>query len=162
VKILIFTEGTIIMHKSGIVPNTGKVDWNKFAKKYPSIHEYGSYVPIKNAVKKLKKWEEGRAEILYLTSRTKSEEIQQIKNVLKRHNFPKGELLFVKGSEKYKDVIERVRPDVFIDDNCESIGGNDIKEQISQKLNIKIIIVKEFEGIDDLPDNPSKLFEVKT
>jgi hypothetical protein len=149
------------MHKTGIVPNRGKIDWDKFAKKDSSIHDYGSYVPIKNAVKKLKKWEEGGTEILYLTSRTNPEEIQQIKNVLKKHNFPKGELLFVKGVEKYKDVIERIRPDIFIDDNCESIGGNDIKGQISQKLDIKIIIVKEFEGIDDLPDKPSKLFEVK-
>lgn len=150
-----------MMHKTGIVPNRGKVDWDKFAKKDSSIHDYDSYVPIKNSVKKLNKWKESKAEILYLTSRTKSEEIQQIKNVLKRHNFPKGELLFVKGAEKYKDIIERIRPDIFIDDNCESIGGNDIKEQINQKLDIKIIIVKEFEGIDDLPDNPSKLFEVK-
>jgi len=52
------------MHKSGIIPHRGKVDWNEFAKKDPSIHDYGSYIPIKNSVKKLQIWKEKGVEIL--------------------------------------------------------------------------------------------------
>ncbi len=126
-----------------------------------SIQDYSSYIPIKNAVKKLQKWKEKRVELLYLTSRTKPEEIQQIRNVLEKHNFPQGKLFFREG-EEYKDVIEKIKPDIFIDDDCESIGGNNIKDLINPELNIKIIIVKEFGGIDHLPDNPSKLFEVNS
>ncbi|NIO44661.1 MAG: hypothetical protein GTN36_03865 [Candidatus Aenigmarchaeota archaeon] len=126
-----------------------------------NIQDYSSYIPIKNAVKKLKLWKEKGIEILYLTSRTKPKEIQQIKNVLKKHNFPQGKLFFRRG-EEYKNVVERIKPDVFIDDDCKSIGGNDIKKLIDPKLNIKIIIVKEFGGINNLPDNPSELFEVNS
>jgi hypothetical protein len=160
-KILVFTEGTLMMHSSGIIPK-GKSDWDKTVKNDSSIYDYSSYIPVKNSVKKLKAWEAKGAEILYLTSRRKTEEVQQIRNVLKRHGFPNGELFFIKRTEKYEDVIERVKPDVYIDDDCESIGGNDIQRNIDPRSNTRIIIVKEFRGIDHLPDNPFELFEVET
>jgi len=47
-----------------------------------SVHDYKSYVPIGNAVKKLQRWKKDGAEILYLTSRRKPEEVQQIQYVL--------------------------------------------------------------------------------
>lgn len=145
------------MHKSKIVPHKGKVDWNKFSKADPSIYDYSSYVPIKNAVKKLQTWEEKGVRLSYLTSRKKSKEIKQVKRILNKNNFPKGRLFFVGEGEEYKDIVERVKPDVFIDDDCESISGNDIEKLINPKLNVKIIIVKEFEGIDHLSDEPSEL-----
>lgn len=158
-KLLIFTEGTILTHKSAnglkrkdIIEQV--IDKDKYVK------DYASYIPIGNAVKKLKTWKEQGLDILYLTSRIKLGEIRDIKRVLKKYNFPKGKLLYRKGKEKYKDVAERIIPDVLIEDNCESIGGN--KEMTIIHVNpkikkmIKYLIVKEFGGIDRLPNKIAK------
>ncbi|OGE71166.1 hypothetical protein A2617_01400 [Candidatus Daviesbacteria bacterium RIFOXYD1_FULL_41_10] len=57
--------------------------------------------------------------------------------------------------------MENVLPDILIEDDCESIGGEiemcypNIKPEIKEK--IKHIIVKEFQGIDHLPDNLDEL-----
>jgi hypothetical protein len=140
--ILVFTEGTTIMHS------------------FPErIKDYSSYIPVKNAVKKIKTWKEKGCEISYLTSRRLQREIKQVEEVLKNFNFPKGTLYYRKREEEYKDVVERLGPDIFIDDDCESIGGNDIKKLVNPKLNIKVIIVKEFDGIDYLPEEPEDLLK---
>lgn len=123
-----------------------------------------AYVPIGNAVKKLQSWKNGGAEILYLTSRRTSEEIENIKKVLEKYNFPDGQLLFRRKDEEYKDVAERIIPDVLIEDDCESIGGVDemvithVKPEIKKK--ITSIIVEEFQGIDHLPDKMSTLIKI--
>jgi len=140
--IVIFTEGTTIMHSSP-----------------EKIKDYNSYIPVKNAVKKIKTWKEKGCEISYLTSRRLRNEIKQVEGVLKKFNFPKGTLYYRKKGEEYKNVVERLRPDIFIDDDCESIGGNDIKKLVNPKLNIKIVIIKEFGGIDFLPDEPKELLK---
>jgi predicted secreted acid phosphatase len=109
----------------------------------------------------LQNWKNDGAEILYLTSRKKSEEIQQIQNVLKKFKFPDGQLLFRQKDEEYKDVAERIVPDALVEDDCESIGGIDemtithVKPEIKKK--IKSIPIKEFGGIDHLPDKISAL-----
>ena len=126
-----------------------------------SIHDYKSYVPISNAVKKLQNWKKDGAEILYLTSRRKPEEIKQVQSVLKKFKFPKGQLVFRKKYEEYKDVAERIIPNILIEDDCESIGGEKemtitfVKPEVKQK--IKSIVVKEFSGIDNLPNNTGNL-----
>lgn len=60
--------------------------------------------------------------------------------------------------DDYIDVVERILPlpDILIEDDCESIGGekemaySSLKPELRTK--IKSIPVKEFFGIDDLPD----------
>ena len=131
--------------------------------KEKSVHDYKSYIPVSNAVKKLQNWKNDGAEILYLTSRRKPEEIKQIQNVLKKYNFPYGQLLFRRKNEEYKDVAERIVPDILVEDDCESIGGIDemtiahVKPEIKKK--IKSITIKEFDGIDPLPDKISALLK---
>jgi len=128
-------------------------------KKDHSLYEWKTHIPIGNAVRKLQTWKNQGVEILYLTSRTKSTEIEDIKKVLKKHKFPEGQLLFRREGEEYKDVAERVMPDIIIEDDCESIGGKDemtythIKPELKKR--IKSIVVEEFWGIDHLPDNIS-------
>lgn len=143
-KILIFTEGTIVMHTN--------VD---------SIHDYANYVPIKNAVEKLRNWRTQGAKIIYLTSRKTLNEVEDIKNVLKKYGFPDGELLFREKNEKYHSIAERVVPDILIEDDCESIGGIDemtiTHVNPAIKAKIKSIPVKEFGGIDHLPDTLDEL-----
>ena len=157
---MVFTEGTIIMHKNARgLKREDIVKQNR--KREPSTKDYISYIPIKNAVDKLNKWKNQKAKILYLTSRRKPEQIKDIKTVLKKYKFPEGKLLFRRGDEEYKDVPERVTPDILVEDDCESIEGIDemtithIKPEIKKK--IKSVVVKEFEGIDHLPDNINEL-----
>lgn len=159
-KILVFTEGTILMHKNAIGHKREEIV-EQVKNKESSVEDYASYIPINNSVDKLNKWKVQRAKIIYLTSRKESGEIGDIQNVLLKFNFPKGKLVYRKQGEKYKDVAERVMPDVLIEDDCESIGGK--KEMILTHLadrlknKIKSIPVKEFGGIDYLPDNILKL-----
>ena len=87
-KILIFTEGTILMHKSA-AGHTRKNIIQQVKDKEESVHEYSSYIPIGDAVEKLKNWKKEGAEILYLTSRRTQEQIKAIQSVLNKHRFPK-------------------------------------------------------------------------
>jgi len=152
-KILVFTEGTIIMHPAckGLI------------NRVRSIHDYRNYTPIGGAVKKLNIWKNQRVEIYYLTSRTTPQEVADIKYVLEKYNFPGYQnLLFRKKGEQYKDVAERLLPDILVEDDCESIGGEVemtypyVRRNLKKK--IKPVVVKEFGGIDHLPDDIKELF----
>jgi len=156
-KLLIFTEGTLIMHPSA--KGYSREDIVKQVKNGTdsSIYNWRTYVPIGNSVEKLQKWKSQDAKIQYLTSRTKPSEVEDIRSVLKKYGFPEGRLLFRQKSEEYENIAEKAMPDVLIEDDCESIGGIEkmtythIKPDLKKK--IKSVIVKEFEGIDHLPDD---------
>jgi hypothetical protein len=152
-KLLIFTEGTILMHKNA-AGHTREEIIQQVKSKESSVHDFNSYIPIGKAPEKLWNWKKNRVEIIYLTSRRTTEQIKAIQNVLDKYHFPKGKLVFRKENEEYKDVVERVVPNVLIDDDCESIGGTGemtmtfVKTQLKKK--IKSITVKEFMGIDEV------------
>ena len=160
-KILVFTEGTVIMHPSAKgLSREERVKQSQTRER--SIHDYRNYIPNDNAVEKLLSWKRQRAEIYYLTSRTTHEEINDIRFVLEKFNFPDCQnLLYREKGKEYKDVAERLMPDILVEDDCESIGGEvemtypHIRRDLKQK--IKSIVVKEFGGIDHLPDNLQKL-----
>jgi hypothetical protein len=84
-----------------------------------------------------------------------------IKSVLDKHGFPEGKLLHRLKNEEYKEVAEKAMPDFIIEDDCESIGGLSemtytyLKTELKRK--IKPITVKEFGGIDHLPDRIEEL-----
>jgi len=155
-RILIFTEGTILMHKVAFGCTRTEIV-KQVKNKIKGIKDYASYIPIGNAVSKIATWQSQEAEICYLTSRRTQKEIEAIKSVLKSYDFSKGRLYHRKKDEQYKDVAERIMPDILIEDDCESIGGEKemtyphIKVRLKQK--IKSISVKEFGGIAYLPDN---------
>jgi hypothetical protein len=145
-KIMIFTEGTIIGPRSL---------FQQF--------NHATYIPIGNSVSKTKEWKQQGAEILYLTSRKKMKHIKEITQILLNGSFAAGILYYREGKEKYKDIVESIKPDVLIEDNCRSIGG---KWQMSItcveaeiKSIIKSIVVKEFQGIDHLPSELSELLK---
>jgi hypothetical protein len=159
-KIMVFTEGTITMHKTAVGRSRLEIV-QQVKDRDPSVKEYTSYVPIGDAVKKLTSWKNQGAEILYLTSRKKSDEIDAVCAVLKRFNFPDGQLLSRIGNETYKDIVEKNVPQVLIEDDCESIGGSkeititNVSPETKNK--IKSIPVKEFGGIDHLENKISYL-----
>jgi len=159
-KILIFTEGTILMHKNAVGHDRSTIV-QQVMENEPSVKNYAEYVPVGNAVEKIQKWQGRGGEIVYLTSRRTDKEVNDIHVVLQKHNFSAGVLEFRKDGEEYKDVAERVMPDILIEDDCESIGGE--KEMtyphiaVEARGKIKSVVVKEFEGIDHLPDDISSL-----
>jgi hypothetical protein len=164
VKILVFTEGTMIMHCGG-VGHTREEIVRQVQEKETTIHDWASYVPIGGAAAKLKAWQTGGAEIIYLTSRRKIDEIKNIERVLTRNGFPAGRLLFREKGQRYKDIAEAIAPDILIEDDCKSIGGVEqmtithVKPEI--KARILSIQVKEFGGIDHLPDEITALKSYK-
>lgn len=164
-KILIFTEGTALTFKSGKGLSREEqvkqsilegMQREKVPVKEGSVHDYANYIPIGNVVEKLTNWKNQGVTIYYLTSRRIKKEIDNIKNVLQEYNFPDSQnLLFRQQEENYANVAEKLKPDILIEDDCESIGGEkemtytNIKKDLKPK--IKHISVKEFRGIDHLP-----------
>lgn len=162
-KILIFLHGTAIMHKSAVA-KTREERVKQSAECERSVLDYASYVPVGKAVQKLRKWQFQGAKILYLSSHESEEDVEKDKLVLKRYNFPNGPIHWRQNGETYAQLTEKIIPDVLIEDDCESIGGKsemtitNVRQEIKKK--IKSIVVKEFGGIDHLPDNIDKLIDV--
>lgn len=161
-KILVFLHGTLIMHKSA----EGKSREERIRQvedKDHSVLDYGSYLPVGNAAEKLKSWQKQGAEILYLSSHETAEDVEKDKSVLEKYDFPKGPVFYRQSGESYRGIAERIIPDILIEDDCESIGGEKemtitfVRPEIKKK--IKSIVVKEFGGIDDLPDDLSELMK---
>lgn len=175
-KILVFTEGTILLPKFAeglsreevVRLNEKEVQERKrlaplYKSNYDipvdpnSAHDFANYIPHGNSVEKLKRWQSQGVEILYISSREVDFELDAIRNVLAKYDFPSAENLYYRlPGEEYKDVAERLMPNILIEDDCESIGGEDemvyphINPEIREK--IKLVVVKEFAGIDHLPD----------
>ncbi len=137
VKIMIFAEGTILKPKSPF-----------------SLYNHRTYIPIGNAVSIIENWRRQNAEILYCTSR-KGKQAEDIAHLLRRYRFAGSKLYYREEKQKYKDIIEEVRPDILIEDDCRSIGGSwqmcITHVAPSIRTSIKSIVVKEFRGIDHLP-----------
>lgn len=152
-KILIFLHGTIIMHKNAL----GKTRAERVKQsrdRETSVLDYVNYVPVGGAVAKLCSWVNQGAEIVYLSSHETLEDVNKDAAVLNKYGFPKGPILWRKNGETYAQIAEAALPDIIIEDDCESIGGEiemtypNIKEEIKSK--IKSVVVKEFGGIDHL------------
>lgn len=172
-KILVFLHGTLIMHK-GAVGKTREEIVEQVKVQEESVRDFGSYVPIGNAAEKLNTWAKQGAEILYLSALTENKKargdeivskdgLRVDQEILDRYGFPKGTIYHRQKGESYAQIAEKVTPDVLIEDNCESIGGEKemtitfIRPDVKQR--IKSIAIKEFGGIDHLPDDLSELFK---
>jgi len=103
VKILVFTEGTILTNNKWIgLPREEIIrqvkKWSNLSKE--ELQKAGDAPsPIGNSVRKIGAWKEQGATIMYLTSRTKPEEVDIIRGILKKYKFPEGKLLFRKEGE---------------------------------------------------------------
>ncbi|KKS14092.1 MAG: hypothetical protein UU67_C0008G0024 [Candidatus Daviesbacteria bacterium GW2011_GWB1_41_5] len=159
-KIAIFLHGTTIMQK-GAEGLSREERAKQVVDNEVSVHDYANYIPVDSAVDKLNKWINQGAEIVYLSSHESEGDVAKDKTVLNKYNFPVGPIYFRRSGETYAHLVENVLPDILIEDDCESIGGEiemcypNIKPEIKEK--IKHIIVKEFQGIDHLPDNLDEL-----
>ncbi len=141
VKILVFTEGTATMYPS-----------------QEKFFDVPTYIPTKGAVEKLKSWQQRGAEICYLTSQRWNENSQAVEATLGRFHFPTGNLYYREEGEEYADVVRRVHPDVLIEEDCRSIGWQEvITPKLRPEWNIHGIVVPEFGGLAHLPDDPQQL-----
>jgi hypothetical protein len=143
-RILIFTEGTILgpRHMKEFFNNKG-------------------YVTITLYVEKINRWYKQGARLAYLTSRRKPADVAAIVRILTDAGLP-GDALYYRGKgEGYHHIAEQLIPDVLIEDDCRSIGSSRnwtitfVRPEIKRRIHS--IIVREFGGIDDLPDTLSDL-----
>lgn len=140
-KILVFTEGTATQHATE----------ERFT-------DVASFVPTDGTVEKLTKWWEQGAQICYLTSRRSGADLHAVRATLRRCGFPPGDLLWRRQGEDYVDVVGRARPDIFIEDDCRSIGTDEVTTpRLKAEWGIKGIIVPEFGGLAHLPDDHGEL-----
>lgn len=159
------------MHKSAIGKTREEII-EQVKAQGESVRDFGSYIPIGSAVDKLKKWAEQGAEIFYLSALTEDkkargdeiigkEGLRVDQEILDRYRFPKGEVYHRKKRESYAQIAEKIAPDILIEDDCESIGGE--KEMTITFINpeikrrIQSIAIREFGGIDHLPDDLNEL-----
>ncbi len=159
-KILVFLHGTTIMHASA-VGKTREQRVRQVVNREPGVADFSSYVPTEAAVAKLQNWSSQGATIVYLTSHRKLPLIELDAAVLRNFGFPQGEIVHRGRSRTYADVASQVKPDVLLEDDCESIGGpgNMVYPTLHPALQARIrsIVVPEFGGLAHLPDDPSAL-----
>lgn len=154
-KLVVFLHGTAIMHPAA----AGSVRAERVRQvrdREPSVREFAAYVPAEQVVEKLHGWRAQGAEIAYLSSHRTGADVTADETVLERHHFPRGRVLFRGTGESYGDVVARERPDVLIEDDCESIGVTELAYgQISEDVRrrVRSIVVPEFGGFSHLPDS---------
>jgi hypothetical protein len=160
-RLMVFLHGTSIMHRGAIgLTREERVRQIRQADD-ESIRDFASYVPIGKIVEKLKNWKAQGAEILYLSSNRDPTDVEKDRRVLAEHDFPPGPVLFRNRNETYASVVEKASPDILIEDDCESIGGQVEMTypnmSAAGKKGVKSIVVREFGGIDHLPDDLNAL-----
>lgn len=99
----------------------------------------------------------------YLTSHRSPADVALDTTVLERYGFPAGRVLARNPGATYGDAGGQALPDLFIEDDCESIGASEIAYlQVAPHLRprIRSIVVAEFGGIDHLPDSLSGLADL--
>jgi hypothetical protein len=155
-RLLVFLHGTTIMHPGAVgLAREERVEQARTGSD-PALHDYASYVPVDGAVEKLRRWSDQGAQIAYLSSHRDPFHVAEDERVLERHGFPTGPVLARLHEESYGEVAELAMPDVLIEDDCESIGADQITyPQIRPEARVRItsIVVPEFGGIDHLPDS---------
>jgi hypothetical protein len=161
VRILVFLQGTAITHPGGVGRTREERVGQVLVGADPGLRDAAAYVPVDGAAAKLRRWHEQGAAIDYLSAHRDPELVAADATVLRRHGFPPGRVLSRAPGESYGAVAARARPDVLVEDDCESIGGTAemTYPQIQPELRarIKSVVVPEFGGIDHLPDTPTGL-----
>jgi hypothetical protein len=122
-RITVFLHGTVIMHEGGISRSRDERVGQVRDGTDPSLRAFASYVPIGRAAEKLCAWQREGAAISYISSHRRPEDVEDDSRVLRAHGFPEGVIHSRASGETYAAVAERILPDVLVEDDCESIGG---------------------------------------
>src|SRR5919197_3697130 len=111
---MVFLHGTAIMHRNA-VGSTREERVEQSRRGDESLRAYAAYVPVDGAVAKLRAWASQGAEIVYVSSHRRAENVEKDRSVLEKYGFPAGEVFFRRAGEEYKVIAERVIPDVLIE-----------------------------------------------
>ncbi len=156
IKIMVFLQGTVLMHH-GALGRTREERVRQVRDGDLTVFDWPAYVPVGRAAEKTRGWIAQGAEIVYLSAHRTGENVQTDVALLKTNGFPDAPVFHREAGEEYRDVVERVRPDILVEDDCESIGGEREMTypqiRAETKGSIKSVVVKEFGGIDGLPDD---------
>lgn len=146
-RIMIFLEGTVF-----------------YTKPILFLFMIRGYKPIGEAISIINGWKQQGAEIVVCTY-AKKRRIPFIQSILKHYKLDYDKLCYRKKGQTYADLVEEIRPDVLIEDDCASIGGEKQMCITNTKTEIKetihSIVVNEFMGIDGLKRNLEELLERK-
>ena len=153
-RLLVFLCGTALMH-AGAVGHTReeRVDQAKLGID-PSVRDYATYIATEDTRERLQGWSEQGAEISYLSYHRDAAEVATSAKALETQGFPAGVVLSRGKGESYDDVVQRVVPDILIEDDCRSTGSHDIAyHQLGPKLRQRVtsVIVPQFGGLGELP-----------
>lgn len=135
--IMVFAEGTILRPRTWL-----------------QLYNHNAYVPIGDSVRIIGEWQKQGANIIYCTSRRENN-AEDMASLLRRFGFAGVFLAARERKEKYSDIVEALKPDVLIEDDCKSIGGawqmciTKVRREI--RSGILSVVVPEFRGIDALP-----------
>lgn len=137
-KIMIFVEGTILKPKHNNIISRICIN---------------SYIPIGNAIDTLKKWQEEGYEVIYLTS-LRGKKAMRMAQHLDELGFTGSMVGYRQSNQDYATLIKEELPDILIEDDCLSIGGEEemcyslLSDEMKKR--VKHIVVEEFKGIDEV------------
>ncbi len=159
-RILVFLHGTAIMHAAAL--GVGRAERVRQSRERDvSVLDFASYVPTDGAVERLRSWERHGVEIAYLSSHQNTTDLAMDEAVLRSYGFPAGVIYRRDSGESYGQLAARLRPNLVIEDDCESIGGarQTVAVQLARlgRSAPRCIVVPEFGGLAHLPDDPYAL-----
>ena len=164
-RIAVFLHGTVLMHAGGVGRSRDERVRQVRDGTDPSLRAFASYVPIGLAAERLCAWQRQGAAVSYISSHRRPEDVENDWRVLRAHGFPEGPIHYRAAGEPYAAVAERILPDVLVVDDCESIGGE--PEMVAPHIRPEVkagrtwIVVKEFGGIDHLPNDVAALLRFR-
>lgn len=95
---------------------------------------------------------QGEGHDIYLCSYVRRGRYKFIKSIIDFYGMKYIEILCRSKGEQYSEIVEQLKPDILIEDDCKSIGGQkewcitNVKDEL--KVKIQSVIVPEFKGID--------------
>ncbi len=160
-KVGVFLHGTAIMHAAAAgVSRQQRVE--QVRQGDASVADFGSYVPTPGTVDKLVAWRRQGVGIVYLSSHRRAEDLRADEAVIRRAGFPDGPVHGRGDGEDYGALVGRLGLDVLVEDDCESIGGSEqtcaAQLDPGARASVNCVLLPEFAGLGDLPDDPHVLF----
>ncbi|KKQ79993.1 MAG: hypothetical protein UT02_C0018G0007 [Parcubacteria group bacterium GW2011_GWC2_38_7] len=121
------------------------------------LNPNADYAVIESSMNKIHKWLDAGAEVEYLTSISKFLELKKIDDRFHDLDLPDAKVHKKQETEKYKEVLASVSPQVFIDLKGSLDGEKNISSQLDSSKNVVDIVLKEVSEISKLPDFPEEL-----
>jgi hypothetical protein len=153
-RVLVFLHGTAIMHAAA--EGVSRVERVRQVRgREESVRRFDEYVPTPCAVERVRSWAGAGWEIAYLSSHRLAADVAADERVLNVHGFPPGPVLYRAPDQTYGEVATAFVPDLVVEDDCESIGGEAemVFPQLPPELRSRAdsLVVPEFAGLCDLP-----------